>query len=97
MKKFIYAVIICLLMAPPVFSAPPVASAYWTVETGHTPQPYSIVRFYSAGHRQLMEKKISGKRLQICRWNVRRQLDRDLEKFLQQEQVQTALTLLYVY
>jgi hypothetical protein len=95
MKKLLYVALCCTLFSIPALSAQP--SAYWTVETGRSPKPYTVIRFYSATHQQLMEKKIEGKALQICRPAVRRQLNRNLHKFMQQSNREVALSLLNVY
>ncbi|RPE13960.1 hypothetical protein EGT74_10735 [Chitinophaga lutea] len=95
MKKFFYAVLLCTFMAPLALPAQ-TPLPYWTVETGRTPHPYTIIRFYSAGHEQLMERKIEGKTLHICRKQVRRQLNYELEKFLRQ-QPSPALAFFNVY
>ena len=95
MRKIFYAVLVCMLILPPAFAAQTPAP-YWTVETCRTPRPYTIVRFYSAGHQQLMERRIEGKTLHICRKHVRRQLSNELEKFLRQ-QPSPALAFLNVY
>lgn len=84
MKKNITATLMLLLLtvSSAVWATPRDHDYYWVIETATHSETYTVFRIYQHENQLVYEEKILGKKLDIHKKKVRRQLEKVLDLYV---------------